>query len=72
MKISPFVTGGGSITFKNIPVSFEGSSSFYGGFNVGGGIHYWFREGMGMRLESKNYKISERKIYVVRVGIVFR
>jgi len=70
-RLVPFVTAGGSAIFKDVFKGFEGS--FYeGGFNVGGGANYWVRDNVGVRLESRNYKIVGRNIYGFRIGVTFR
>src|SRR5262245_30953773 len=65
-RLVPFVTGGYSFFFR---------SGFANGFNAGGGINYWFREHMGLRIEFRDHVIHDsRNVHLVgiRVGLSFR
>jgi hypothetical protein len=44
-RVSPFITGGYSLFFR------DGTSN---GFNLGGGVIWWFRDGVGLRLEARD------------------
>lgn len=65
-KVVPFVTGGYSLFFR------DGHTN---GFNVGGGVNYWFRERVGVRLEFRDQVVPEgRSVHYLgfRVGLAFR
>ena len=65
-KVVPFVTGGYSVVFR------EGSVN---GFNIGGGVNYWFKEHVGLRFEVRDHVFSEfRNANFVgfRIGLTFR
>jgi len=64
-KLVPFVTGGYSSVFRN------GSS--HGG-NFGGGVHYWMKEHVGLRLEFRDHIFSSDSphLFQFRVGLSFR
>jgi hypothetical protein len=65
-KLDPFVTGGYSLGFRS-----EASS----GFNVGGGVNYWFKERVGLRIEVRDHVFPEfgnMNLIGVRLGITFR
>lgn len=65
-KVVPFVTGGYSLFFG------DGRAN---GFNAGGGVTYWFRERLGLRLEFRDQVIAEgRAVHYLgfRVGLSFR
>jgi hypothetical protein len=65
-KFVPFATGGYSFLFR---------SGTAHGFNAGGGVNYWFRERIGLRVEFRdNVFYSGRPIHFlgVRVGLSFR
>ena len=65
-KLSPFITGGPSVGFRG------GASA--GGGNIGGGVHYWAGDRVGVRFEFRNFIFSSDSphTYVFRVGISFR
>ena len=64
-KVVPFVTGGYSVAFRN------NSSS---GGNVGGGVHYWMKDKVGLRFEFRDHIFSSDspRVYSFRVGFSFR
>jgi len=67
-KVAPFVTGGYSLFFRS------GSANLY---NFGGGIHYWFRERMGLRLEFRDHVLPTPggpsvHYWGFRMGLAFR
>ena len=64
-KLVPFVTGGFSLAFRN------GAS---GGGNFGGGVQYWIKPRVGLRVEFRDHIFSSDSphLYGVRVGISFR
>lgn len=64
-KVSPFVTGGGSVAFKNFAA---------GGGNIGGGVQYWLNDRAALRFEFRDHIFSSDSphAYVFRVGISFR
>jgi hypothetical protein len=64
-KLVPFVTGGYSLAFR------EGAAS---GVNFGGGVNYWFRERIGLRLEFRDQVFADgaTHFYGFRIGLAFR
>jgi hypothetical protein len=65
-KLVPFVTGGYSLIFR------EGKAN---GVNFGGGVNYWFREAVGLRLEFRDqvFTLGETTHYYgFRIGLAFR
>jgi hypothetical protein len=64
-KVVPFVSGGYSVAFRN------GSSS---GGNVGGGVHFWMKDKVGLRFEFRDHIFSSDSphFYSFRVGLNFR
>jgi hypothetical protein len=65
-KISPFLTGGYS------SVSGNGQRNLV---NFGGGVNYWLRERMGLRLEFRDHVYADgtgRQLLGFRVGFAFR
>ncbi len=64
-KLQPFVTGGASLGFR---------SGTAGGGNVGGGVQYWFKDHVGLRIEARDYIFSSDRFnyFLMRVGISFR
>jgi hypothetical protein len=66
-KLIPFVTGGYSLAFRG------GSANL---LNFGGGVNYWFREKMGLRLEFRDHLGSPCGCRVqflqFRIGLAFR
>lgn len=66
-KLSPFVTSGYSVAFR------DGHANLV---NFGGGVHWWFREGAGVRLEFRDHIHSYRGVQTsfleARIGFSFR
>lgn len=65
-KLVPFVTGGYSLLFR---------SGTLNAMNIGGGFNYWFREGLGFRLELRDHvAIPDKSAHAVglRIGLTFR
>ncbi len=65
-KLIPFVTGGYSLFFR------QGTSN---AFNVGGGVNYWFRDHLGLRLEVRdhiNTEVGTAHFVGFRVALAFR
>lgn len=61
----PFVTGGYSLRIR------AGVAS---AFNFGGGVNYWFKDRVGLRLEFRDH-ISHSDLnyfYGFRIGLAFR
>ena len=64
----PFVTGGYSLLFRE---------STANAINLGGGVDYWFRDKLGLRVEVRDHIRNPRftgpiHIWQVRVGLTFR
>lgn len=65
-RVVPFVTGGYSFFFR---------SGYANGFNAGGGINYWFRDRMGLRVEFRDQVIPDGRamhLLGIRLGLSFR
>ncbi len=65
-KLSPFVTGGYSIAFRN---------GIANGFNFGGGVNYMMRDRIGLRFELRDMIPNDcRTCHYVgfRIGFLFR
>lgn len=64
-KVIPFFTGGYSLAFRSSTLSL---------FNYGGGINYWFRPRVGLRVEVRDYRHNEygRFNTELRFGVLFR
>jgi len=65
-KLAPFVTGGYSLLFRS------GAANVA---NFGGGINYWFRERLGLRLELRDhFAVQNTSVHGVglRIGLAFR
>jgi hypothetical protein len=66
-KISPFVTGGGTLFFR------RGTAN---GYNFGGGVHYWLSDRAGLRFEVRDNVIPEyygdQHLVGFRIGVVLR
>ena len=66
-KVVPFVTGGYTLFFRS------GAANL---FNFGGGINYWFREGVGLRLEFRDHvwpsSDQTGHYWGFRIGLAFR
>lgn len=66
-KVVPFVTGGWSLAFNT-----DGHSN---GGNFGGGINYWFKDRIGLRLEVRDHvfnNFSSTHFVGFRIGLTFR
>ena len=65
-KVVPFVTGGYSLYFRN---------GVAHGLNFGGGVNYWFKERVGLRVEVRDQVLPfDGTLHYVgfRAGISFR
>ncbi|GEM_PF-808663 len=64
-KVDPFITGGASLVFR---------SGAAGGGNIGGGVHWWVKNRLGVRFEFRDHIFSSDTphFYVFRVGLSFR
>ena len=65
-KLAPFVTGGYSLLFRSGTLNVA---------NFGGGINYWFRERLGLRLELRDHvAVPDSSAHAVglRIGLAFR
>lgn len=66
-KLSPFISGGYSLAFRSDTANL---------FNLGGGVNYWFRDKVGLRLELRDHIYSDRSSnthYLAgRIGFSFR
>ena len=64
-KLVPFITGGGSVAFR---------SGAIGGGNIGGGLHYWLSNNLGLRFEARDFIFSSDRPHTLtfRVGLSFR
>jgi hypothetical protein len=65
-KLAPFLTGGYSIAARSDVAS---------GFNVGGGVDYWFKERVGLRVEVRDHifpAFRNMNLIGVRFGLTFR
>ena len=63
-RIVPFFTGGYGMAFRGETLNL---------YNYGGGITYWFRDNLGLRLEVRNYAHrQERFLTAFRIGFSFR
>ncbi len=65
-KVKPFVTGGYSLAFRSGTMS---------ALNFGGGVHYWFSDRVGLRLEFRDHvppEYSKTHIWEGRIGFDFR
>jgi len=66
-KVVPFVTGGYTLFFRS------GSGNL---FNFGGGINYWFRQRVGLRLEFRDHvwpsSYQTEHYWGFRIGLAFR
>ena len=65
-KVEPFATGGYTLFFR---------SGHANGFNFGGGVNYWLKDHVGLRLEVRDnvWTLGETVHYVgFRVGVTFR
>jgi hypothetical protein len=65
-KFAPFVTGGYSLLF--------GSDALHA-VNVGGGLNWWFKDRVGLRLEFRDHvtvRFGSAHLFGVRIGLAFR
>ena len=64
-KVVPFVNGGYSLLFRS-----EAES----GVHFGGGVHYWFKDRVGLRFEVRDQAAVRYNLHFVafRVGLSFR
>ena len=65
-KLVPFLTGGYSLIFRN-----DGAN----GFNIGGGVNYWFKEHVGLRFEVRDHVFKDfgnTHFVGFRIGLAFR
>lgn len=65
-KLVPFATAGYSLLFRG------GSANL---FNFGGGFHYWFGKGTGLRVEFRDHVWPNHRtvhLWEFRVGVAFR
>jgi hypothetical protein len=65
-RLEPFITGGVSLALGN---------GFGAGANFGGGVQYWLRKKVGLRLEFRDHLPTQSfsdHLLEVRVGIVLR
>jgi hypothetical protein len=64
-KLVPFVTGGYSLFFR------EGTAN---AVNFGGGVNYWFKDRLGLRVEVRDHVLPEYRTHYwgVRLGLSFR
>ncbi len=65
-KLVPFVSGGGSVAFRS-----RGNA---GGGNFGGGVQYWLRDRVAVRLEFRDFIFSSDSphTFLFRAGVAFR
>jgi hypothetical protein len=62
-RLSPFVTAGWTLGIR------DGHTTL---FNYGGGVNYWFRERVGLRLEFRDHVKHESHFLGARIGLSFR
>ncbi len=65
-RVKPFLTGGYSLAFRSGTMS---------ALNFGGGVHYWFSDRIGLRLEFRDHvppEYSKTHLWEGRVGFDFR
>jgi hypothetical protein len=63
-KWEPFATAGYSLYFR---------SGTANGFNYGGGVVYWFKPHVGLRLEVRDHRIADYHMFTqFRIGLSFR
>ncbi len=66
-KLEPFLTAGGSVGFV--------SGGAFGAINFGGGIQYWLRKRIGLRIEFRDHvppQSYSSHLFEGRIGIAFR
>jgi hypothetical protein len=65
-KFAPFVTTGYSLLFR------DGVAS---AVNIGGGMNWWFKERVGLRVEFRDHALvtgGAQHLFGVRIGLAFR
>lgn len=65
-KFAPFVTGGYSLLFRDGALH---------AVNFGGGMNWWFKDRLGLRLELRDHILRDyRSLHIVgfRIGLAFR
>jgi hypothetical protein len=66
-RLVPFVTGGYTLFFR---------SGHASGFNLGGGVNWWFANRVGFRAEVRDHvgvgRFSGVHLWTVRAGLAFR
>ena len=65
-KLDPFVTAGYGILFRSATRNMA---------NFGGGVNWWFRDGLGLRLEARDHSdfaSQSQHIVSFRLGLAFR
>jgi hypothetical protein len=65
-KLAPFVTGGYSLLFR---------SGVGHAVNFGGGVNYWFKDRVGVRLEFRDHVVIYPDLghfFGFRIGLAFR
>jgi hypothetical protein len=65
-KLVPFVTGGYSLLFR---------SGVGHAVNFGGGVNYWFKDRVGLRLEFRDHVVAHSDLgqfFGFRIGLAFR
>jgi hypothetical protein len=65
-KVAPFVTGGYSLLFR---------SGVAHAANFGGGVNYWFKDRVGLRLEFRDHIVAHSDLghfFGFRIGLAFR
>jgi hypothetical protein len=66
-KLDPFLTGGGTLAFAG--------GGLFGGLNFGGGVQYWFRKRIGLRVEFRDHIPNQdfsSHLFEGRIGFAFR
>lgn len=66
-RLEPFITGGVSLAL--------GNGGLAGAANFGGGVQYWLRKRMGLRLEFRDHVPTQSfsyHLFEVRIGIALR
>lgn len=65
--VVPFVTGGYTLFFR---------SGRANGFNVGGGVNWWFADRTGLRIEIRDHvgtgRLRNDHLWAIRLGLTFR
>ncbi len=66
-KLEPFLTGGGTIG--------GAGGGVFGGINFGGGVQYWMRRRIGLRIEFRDHVPTQdfnSHLFEGRIGFAFR